>query len=302
MSTPEFQELEKRLSTLEAKADSQSEQKQKELAAGVMSGVIDIDKHLDDKASRILSAMAFLTAAAAAIFAKAYSPSLTTEQVKDKIRPFLTPDVVSAIEKSQWDLGSATIGGTEWSVITFSVYMLFVLVGSVLYLSALGPFLNIPKAWKLQLRQDRSQNKDEKLSSLLFFYFISEVNPQDWEKYWKEDRTVDQLQSEITDNYIGESLKIAQNAKTKYNFMSVGNWFFVIAIFCLIALIGGLLTQRNIVAWLFTCLGWAVLSVVIAITSTQRPPKEKFPPTFWVWAALSVISILSAIILACRSH
>ena len=46
-----------------------------DLAESSFKAVLDADYHLDDKASRILSTMAFLTAAAAAVFSKAYLPS-----------------------------------------------------------------------------------------------------------------------------------------------------------------------------------------------------------------------------------
>jgi len=64
--------IEQRLAEVEAKLQESS--KPKLIALGEISfkTVLEADVHLDNKASRILGAMAFLTAAAAAIFAKAY--------------------------------------------------------------------------------------------------------------------------------------------------------------------------------------------------------------------------------------
>src|SRR5436190_19060038 len=71
--TPEMPGLVDRLDKLEAKTANQSEAKRFDLSEKLINGLLAANEHLDDKAGRILSAMAFLTAAAAATFTKAYS-------------------------------------------------------------------------------------------------------------------------------------------------------------------------------------------------------------------------------------
>ena len=300
MSTPEIRALQGRITALEAKVDVQSEPKLIDLSEKVITGTLDVDQHFDDKASRILSAMAFLTAAAAAIFTKAYSPSPPSELIRRKIYEVLPamagPDVTNAINKISWDVPHATLGGIEWPLVSFSLYMLFVLVGAVLYLTALGPFLNISQAWRREIRPDRSTDKSLKLSSLAFFYFISEVDEKEWEEYWKPPiRTPEKLQEELTDNYIKEARKVAQNAKVKYTYLSVGSLFFIVAIFFLMALIAGLLSTDNRVVWFLTMVGGIVWATTLAGVTKVRPPRET--KTHWIWLSVAAALSVTAIIL-----
>jgi hypothetical protein len=91
---------------------NQTEESRKliDLAEITFKTVLDADVHQDDKASRILSGMAFLTAAAAAIFAKAYSPGIASGdllKLSQTLAPFVNPsdlpsvvdNVTRAIEK-----------------------------------------------------------------------------------------------------------------------------------------------------------------------------------------------------------
>jgi hypothetical protein len=300
MSTPEIRGLQGRITALEAKVEGQSEPKLIDLSEKVITGALDVNQHFDDKASRILSAMAFLTAAAAAIFTKAYSPSPPTDLIRRKIYEALPAtaglDVTNAINKVSWEVPHASVGGIEWSLVSFSLYMLFVLVGAVLYLTALGPFLNISQAWRSEIRPDRSSDKSLKLSSLAFFYFISEVGEEEWKEYWKPPvRTPAQLQDELTDNYIKEARKVAQNAKVKYTYLSVGSLFFIVAIFFLMALIAGLLSTDNRVVGFFTMVGGIVWATTLAGVSKVRPPRET--KTHWAWAGVAIALTVIAIIL-----
>jgi hypothetical protein len=288
MSTPEIKGLQSRITALEAKVDGHSEPKLIDLSEKVITDTLEVNQHFDDKASRILSAMAFLTAAAAAIFTKAYSPSPPAELIR--------PDFTNAINKVSWDMPHATLGGIEWSLVSFSLYMLFVLVGAVLYLTALGPFLNISQAWRREIRPDRSTDKSLKLSSLAFFYFISEVDEKEWEEYWKPPvRTPENLQEELADNYIKEARKVAQNAKVKYTYLSVGSLFFIVAIFFLMALIAGLLSTDNRVVWFLTMVGGIVWATTLAGVTKVRPPRET--KTHWIWVGVAAALSVTAVIL-----
>lgn len=299
MSTPEIKELQDRITRLEAEVTAQSEEKLMELSEKAINVVLDVDKHFDDKASRILSAMAFLTAAAAAIFTKAYSPIVPADMIRRKLYevvPALPPDVTNAINKVTWEVPQASIRGIEWSLITFSVYILLVLVGAILYLTALGPFLNIPEAWRREISPDRSADKKKRLSSLLFFYFIAEVDQQEWEAYWTQDRTPAELQNEITDTYIKDSRKIAQNAKVKYTYLRVGSLFFIVAIFFLMALVAGMLSADIRVVSVFTTVGGIVWAITLAGVTKARPPRES--KTHWVWILVALALSAGAVLLS----
>jgi hypothetical protein len=290
--TPKIPGLLDRLEKLEATTASQSQAKRFDLSEKLINGLLAANEHLDDKAGRILGAMAFLTAAAAAIFTKAYSPSPPSEMIRRRLYDVLPAtvgvDVTNAINRVSWDVPHATILGFEWSLVTFAVYMLLVFVGAVLYLTALGPFLNIPKAWK-----ERSKREP----SLLFFYFVAEQSEPDWAGQWSEEKSAD-LEARITSNQIYESRMIAQNARAKYTYLSVGSIFFIMAIFCLMALIAGILTADNRIAWLLTTIGGVAWSVTLAAVTKVRPPKET--KLHWVYITVTGVLIAVAVFLSTR--
>jgi hypothetical protein len=300
MSTPEIKALVDRIGALEAKVADQSKAKLFELSEKVINGLLAVNEHFDDKASRTLSAMAFLTAAAAAIFTKAYSPNPPTELIRRKLYEALPTtvgvDVTNAISKATWDVPHASIWGVEWPLATFSVYMLLVFVGAVLYLTALGPFLNISKAWRSKIRPNRVTDKSQELPSLLFFYFVAEVGEEEWKEYWEKDRTPETLEREITSSYIKESRKIAQNARAKYTYLSVGSVFFILAIFCLMALVAGILSSDNKVAWLLTMIGGIAWSMTLAGVTKVRPPKES--KVHWIYITATILLLVIAAILS----
>src|SRR5437763_2496252 len=177
-----------------------------QLAETTFKAVLDADYHLDDKASRILSAMAFLTAAAAAIFAKAYSSGI----------PGTTRVLVFG-----WDL----------SLVAFLSYMLLVLIGAAFYLAALGPALNKPSGWLISGASE--------VRSRLFYDFIARVHPDAWSRYWKS-LTAEVLQNKIQEDYIFESRLLAEKARAKFLWMSFGSVFFRVALICLINLVASL--------------------------------------------------------------
>ena len=270
-------------------AASQSEGKRFDLSEKLINGLLAANEHLDDKAGRILAAMAFLTAAAAAIFTKAYSPSPPSETIRRKLYDVLPTtigaDVSNAINRISWDVPHATILGVEWSLVTFAVYMLLVFVGAVLYLTALGPFLNVPKGWRERVKNN---------PSLLFFYFVAEEKEENWKAYWSPEESAD-LQKRIAENQVYESRMIAQNARAKYTYMTVGSVFFILAIFCLMALIAGILTTDNRVAWLLTTIGGVAWSVTLAAVTKVRPPKET--KLHWVYIAVTLVLAIIAVVL-----
>lgn len=205
-----------------------------ELAEKSFKTVLDADIHLDNKASRILSAIAFLTIATVSIFAKIYS--LKAE---------------SGVEILDYDL----------AIISFIAYILFVLLGSGLYLFALGPSLNIP-SW-LRNESKANEKNNNKVKSLLFFNSISALTEETWFYYWQQSRN--QIQEEMLNNLIKESYLIAQKTKNKNDSMSLGSVFFRIAIACLIPLLASCLNVSSTVTWIYICTGFLFLFIQLFI-------------------------------------
>src|SRR5262245_44099509 len=88
----QLSDLRWRIQSLETKLSWKDEEKRFELAQVALEHILAVGEHLDGKASRILGAMAFLTAAAAAaIFARAWSPPLPIDDISRKLSVGLEP-------------------------------------------------------------------------------------------------------------------------------------------------------------------------------------------------------------------
>jgi ABC-type multidrug transport system fused ATPase/permease subunit len=253
--------------------------------------VLDADIHLDNKASRILSAMAFLTSASAAIFAKAYSPNWITQENKQSMTRSLSayinsPQVPSVVDTILQNLQkpSIIIYGLDLSLFSFAAYILFVLLGTGLYLYALGPSLNIP-AWSIDKKTKAS------VKSLLFFKTISSVEIEVWKTQWTLSNS--EIQEKMMNNLITESYLIAQKVETKNKLMSVGSIFFRLSIACLIPLVCSLFTIELKLKIILIYLGLILLFIIFIIGTSQRPSKDSF--TSWLptilWSLLTFLCI-----------
>jgi hypothetical protein len=276
MTTEQIRKLEERLSAVEQTVQSSSEPKFVDLAETTFKTVLDADYHLDDKASRILSAMAFLTAAAAAIFAKAYSPMLPQDDLRLRITKALSsftiegaPSNSQAVESVVHGLqgSSAQLFGFELSLVAFLGYMLFALVAAGFYLAALGPSLNKPSTWLVSGKQIRSR---------LFYDFIGQVDSDDWQQYWESygpSKTL-ALQAKFENDYIFESRLLAEKARDKFLWLSFGALFLRLALLCLIVLVASLFSVKAQIAWFLSVAGCALLVGVFAFQNITKTPKD----------------------------
>jgi ABC-type multidrug transport system fused ATPase/permease subunit len=271
-------------------------EKRAKLAEMSFKTVLDSDIHLDNKASRILSAMAFLTSASAAIFAKAYSPNWITQENKQLLTRSLStyinssqlPSVVNTIVQT-FQKQSIIICGLDLSLFSFATYILFVLLGAGLYLYALGPSLNIP-SWFIneKIKDGRTNNI---VKSLLFFKTISSVERDIWESQWTLSNY--ELQEKMMRDLITESYLIAQKVETKNKLMSGGSIFFRLSIASLIPLVCSLFTIELKLKIISIYLGLILLFIIFIIGTLQRPSKDSL--TSWLptilWSLLTFLCI-----------
>src|SRR5436190_130199 len=110
--------------------DPAPEQKLMDLAKITFDTVFNATVHLDNKAARILGAMAFLTAAAAAIFARAQTlavaPAEFREIVAQRLSPYVSAQELANLTGSiVQDLGKPkmTFLGADWVVFVFICYI-----------------------------------------------------------------------------------------------------------------------------------------------------------------------------------
>lgn len=267
-----------------------------ELAETSFKVVLDADYHLDDKASRILGAMAFLTAAAGAIFAKAYSPSLPVADLRSKVEGALsgviTPDtpsgsavvnaVIASVQKP-----TAYIFGWDASLVFFGFYILCVLVSTGFYLAALGPALNKPAFW--------SKAGTDGIRSRLFYDFIARVDIEQWERHWV-NTPIEDLRNNFTQDYIKETWFLAEKAYAKFYWMSFGSVFFRLGLVGLIIFIASLFSANIQVVQFVATAGVILLMSVFALERLTRPPRPRGQQLFrswlfWLFAAISLLFI-----------
>jgi len=174
---------------------------------------IDMTKHEDEKAARILFSMAFITAAAATIFS-----CFLDNRIKLLCYGY---DVISLF---------------------FSAYILFVVVGTSIMLGALGPKYEMPKIWS-STPSNVKKTESEVLESLLFHQMIAKVDEKKWVKYFSFP--MDDILKKICYDHIHEARLISIKVTTKVKYVKCGRNLFIPAMFFLI-----IMTLLGIMAYL----------------------------------------------------
>lgn len=174
------------------------------LTARSLDSVINLTEYEDQKANRILTAIAFLSALSGIIF------SALLPKYKDGTILLL----------KHWD----------WSVwsyyISFGAYVVCLILGAGLVIYAISPRFNNPPSWR----------KDDPVSvpgSLLFFEKILEIRPKLWVDFFK-NKPFSDLQTKYIKGNIAESYIISQKIRDKLVYLQPGIRFLNIAVFLLI--------------------------------------------------------------------
>lgn len=162
-----------------------------EIAKQSFKEVLASDEHEDGKAQRILTAMAFLVAAASLIFAELSQTGIT-----------------------------ASLHLFNWVYIPacFFAFVAAMLIGTVFFLAALGPAFNIPRPWHTKGEESYPQ-------SILFSQLIVRDSRKQWVKHWEESSR-ESLQAELAKNYVNEAYLLAEKVKFKANCMRIGKIFY----------------------------------------------------------------------------
>jgi Pycsar effector protein len=172
--------------------------------------VTHLTEYEDDKANRILTAMAFMSAFAAVVF------------VVIPTRYSLAIPMLLIQSKLYWQ--------ASLMIATYVAFILFVItltIGVACALYAVRPRFNVPGTWK----PDGS-----KPASNLFFEKISEVSPTDWANtFVKVDER--QLLSTYIKNSVLETYLIAQKIGLKVKWLTLGGELFFWSIVMLIVLL-----------------------------------------------------------------
>jgi len=194
------------------------------LARESFKEVLASDEHEDGKAQRILTAMAFLTAAAGVIFAE-----LSRARIGASLRfPFFI-----------------TYG---YLPVCFFAFVVTMIIGTLFFLAALGPAFNIPAMW-------RKKDKGPYPRSLLFSQLILQGTPEEWENYW-EKSSVENLQVELAKNYVTEAYLLAEKVRFKVKMMRCGKIVYKLSLGFLGMLVSPIFTTvvnqvHSLAAWIF---------------------------------------------------
>ncbi|MGA2784696.1 MAG: hypothetical protein ABSF09_08375 [Candidatus Bathyarchaeia archaeon] len=182
--------------------------------------MIDMTRHEDEKAGRILAPMAFLTVAYAAIFA-----SFLGNGVRFR---YLSYDLITLV---------------------FLFYITCVTIGAVFLLEAFGPRFNLPKPWNSSISKEAQlesgvQSTSQKVpKSIFFFEHIAKEPREEWTKYFSNSPEV--LEQKAVDDLVFEIHLISEKVSTKVNFVRRGKFFFFLAM--LFFVFGTLLGAASII-------------------------------------------------------
>jgi len=172
------------------------------LARETLDEVKALTEYEDQKANRILTAMAFLSALAGILF---------SEISKNAFPPGSTD--------LQCDVICLQAVGFALSKALFYGYVMFVAVGAFYTLWAVAPRFRVPKEWG-------RGTKD--VQSPLFYAKIVESDPRKWMRF-HYGKTTREIQEAYFEAYIYESYLIAEKMSFKFRILDFGVKMFIVA-------------------------------------------------------------------------
>ncbi len=264
----------------ESQVDLSLDNDRLQLAERSFKNVLEADVHQDNKAGRILAAIAFLTAAATGLFNSQYSPSLNPrlrESLANSLAPYVNPNNLKAASDSleQSFKQNFQLFGIDVALYSFVVYLLCVFVGVGLYLAAMGPSFNIPSWFKHH-------------QSLLFFEAIAGYSREEWNAEWAKGKSTAEIHQKVFSNFVDETYLIAQKTRLKVALMSIGKLFFRLAVIALIPLSISLLKLDSNTAKLLIVGGVSVSLLTQIFRILIKPSKKIFD-----WYKLAFWGILT---------
>lgn len=174
-----------------------------ELTTKSLDTVTHVTEYEDEKANRILTAIAFISAFAALLF--------TTIVGRYSVNYIRHLRAVSGWRFTVLMSGHAL----------FAAYALVVVAGALFSVLGLRPTFVLPKEWK-------ARGSDP--SSYLFFQKINEVRPTDWANAFKNKKGSEELMLEYIKNEITETHLISQGLPLKLAKLQTANVFYMVSL------------------------------------------------------------------------
>jgi hypothetical protein len=258
--------------------------------------VLDADIHQDNKAGRILSAIAFLTAAATTLFTRQYTPGMSKMQLNNilsqELSPYinakLLPVAINSLEK-KLSQNYQFVKIEDIALWSYWIYMLFVVLGAGLYLCALGPSFNISSSLR---------NNKNGLPSLLFFEVIASSTVEEWNKEWDTQKSTGLIHQKMQENLQYETYLIAQKTRIKVTLMSIGSFCFRLSLASLIPLSASLFKIRPQTNLGLSLAGLSLVFFVYSYSISQKKSKKNFDKiAHKIWFLLTIVSGVTGICL-----
>lgn len=178
-------------------------QKLYEVTKEIFDHILDMTKHEDEKAGRIILSIAFLATATATIFGA-----------------FLNNNI-------QFDFY-----GVELISTLFFFFILFVVLGALFILDAIGPKYKMPTIWG-KIFEENSNPKTYTPKSLYFFEKIGDEEREKWMSYFDPIKIVEILKKSSND-HVYEAHLVSKKIKDKVRSIKIAKFFFIISVILLI--------------------------------------------------------------------
>ena len=223
--------------------------------------VLASDVHEDNKAPRILTAMAFIATAAAVIFAEISRAGIAPSLMFPLFNYMYIPTC-------------------------FFAFIVTMLIGTLLLLAALGPTFNIPRP--------KNSKEEPYPRSLLFSQYILEGTPDQWKAHWEES-CKNNLEAELVANYVNEAYLLSRKVTHKVNMMRIAKFVYKFSLgFLGLLIVPVLTTDTNQV---YSIAGW-IFAIVLLQDLVEReisPGKKPFSINSPITLVEMVISIFLVI-------
>ena len=202
--------------------------KKYEISKEIFERPLEMTRHEDEKAGRILASVAFLTLAASTVFST-----------------FLNNDI-----KYDIFIFSQRI---DLIFLFFAIFIIFIVLGTFYMLRAMGPSFEFARN-----RTKTEKQENDEPASIYFFEKISEENPTSWENFFK--KPIKKILNKACKDHIIEARLISKKVRKKVRYINIGKFFFHIAmfIFALLLFVGFYtytsIVEISIVVFIFTIL------------------------------------------------
>jgi len=215
----------------------------------IFDHLYDMLRHEDEKANRILGAMAFITVAAAALSI-----------------PFFEGKIGTGLKFFNLGLG----------LFLFFIFLILIAIGTLFLLSALGPLLHITTDFV----EPSERKKKLRVRSLLYFENITGITIEEWTKFFRETDE-DDFYEKICNDHIIKSYTLANRTKYKAKCIKSSKIFyrFSLIVLCLFVLSGFCVSFNSFFYWAFIILAAAFLewSVEYYLMPQKELKKKAIP-------------------------